>query len=69
MQKEMSYFRRFGVKEFRRSENISDEKCYLYRSTRLHPYFVWSSSAIEELSIAFLTQKTILEKTEKGKTR
>ena len=28
-------FRRFGVKEPRHSENISDENCYLYRIMRL----------------------------------
>ena len=30
----MVYFGRFGGLGARRSENTSDEKCYLYRSTR-----------------------------------
>ena len=29
-----AYFRRFRVKELRHSETISDENCYLCRSTR-----------------------------------
>ena len=32
--KKMSYFRRFWVKEPRRSEKISEYECYLYRSMR-----------------------------------
>ena len=35
-EKKIAYFRRFWVKESRHSENISDEKCYLYRSMRPH---------------------------------
>ena len=34
-EKKKNVLRRFWVKNPRRSENISDEKCYLYRSTRL----------------------------------
>ena len=32
--KKMADFRRFGAKELRHPQNNSDEKCYLYRSTR-----------------------------------
>ena len=34
--RKMASFRRFWVKQPRQSENISDEKCYLCRSTRLY---------------------------------
>ena len=35
MQKKLTDFRRFWVKDPNHSENMSDEKCYLYRSTSL----------------------------------
>ena len=34
--KKTTYLRHFWVQEPRHSENISDEKCYLYRSTPQH---------------------------------
>ena len=40
-------FRRFWVKEPRHSENISDEKCYLYRGTR--PFFFSDCYWLESL--------------------
>ena len=36
MPKKMAYFRRFGLKEPRQLETISDEKCCLYRGKRLY---------------------------------
>ena len=39
--KQMTYVRQFRLKEPRRSETISGEKCYLYRSTRLG--YIWPS--------------------------
>ena len=41
--KKRSIFDDFGVKEHRNSETISDENCYLHRSTRL--FILWDSGA------------------------
>ena len=55
----MTYFGRFWVKDPRHSETISDEKCYIYRSTRrdtievviVLPEYVsyWQDSSTEKL--------------------
>ena len=48
MQKKMSYFRRFWVKELRHSEATLDQKgFYLCRSTRPQPSLVVAASKIE----------------------
>ena len=44
----MACFRRFGVTEARRSETISREKCYLYRSTR--PRLVQSLTKFNDIA-------------------
>ena len=57
----MVYFRRFWVKEPRHSETISsDEKCHLYRSTRLKLLATTTTAAghfsVDGLVPSFLVQ-------------